>query len=239
MKTKPEVKETYEKHGPYNRQRLGAPRRPSTPPATRVILGDASISVQGWPSRGGLIVLSHATAVDFDFLELDRVAPPRHRDPSQAAEDRLCQRLLLLGARWFDSLDRYGYIAGLEDGDGRDVATFEAGDRPAPTRMDTAWVGVAFPGGDPGNGFWVAEFVRRMLGGFGTGSDNLVPLDAARVSLAKTMDEKCQILQGLGAKFYSNPDEYVGNVCLDAWKWKSTGEVGPLESATVDEDEEE
>jgi hypothetical protein len=48
--------------------------------------------------EGGLIVLEHATTLDFDILGLNSIHPPMRRDPDQHAEDKLCQRLLLLGA---------------------------------------------------------------------------------------------------------------------------------------------
>jgi hypothetical protein len=56
-----------------------------------------------------------------------------------------------------------------------------------------------------------------------------VPTDAARLTLATNMDERCEILKGTGAKFYKSLDEYEGGAYLRAWQTKWEGEVEPLE----------
>lgn len=86
------------------RAHIGAP--PGPPPidvTLRTVFEESSVSLWAWPSRGGLIVLQCATAVDFDFLGLDRGMPPLQRHSSPSAEDDFCRRLLLLGAKWWDS----------------------------------------------------------------------------------------------------------------------------------------
>lgn len=57
----------------------------------------------------------------------------------------------------------------------------------------------------------------------------LMPGDAGRVYLAKTMAEKCAIVEKMGGKFYTSLTEYDGAACLNAWKEKTQGEHGPLE----------
>jgi hypothetical protein len=63
--------------------------------------------------------------------------------------------------------------------------------------------------------------------------DELVPTDAARVTLAMNMDERCEISKDMGAKFYKSLDEYDGDAYLKAWQTKWQGEVGPLEQTWV------
>jgi hypothetical protein len=73
----------------------------------RCIIFDDAISIFGYPSRGGYIILERADAIDFDFLKISRFDPPLTRATAPEAEDECCQRLLLLGAKWFDSESRY------------------------------------------------------------------------------------------------------------------------------------
>lgn len=111
MRTPAHLRKPNCKRGP-----LGASAKPLRyPPTERTVFLEDSISVWGWPSRGGLIVLESVTALDFDFLGLDSLHPPMRRDPNQDTEDMLCQRLLLLGAKWFDSRDRYGFVGNVAE----------------------------------------------------------------------------------------------------------------------------
>ncbi|OIW30176.1 hypothetical protein CONLIGDRAFT_714572 [Coniochaeta ligniaria NRRL 30616] len=200
------------------------PRR--FPPTLRVNFVEDAVDVWGWPSRGGVVVLRRATAVDFDFLGLDPVDPPPLRDRDQDAEDALCRRLLLLGAKWFDSDERRGFVADLEDDD-------DYGEQPPPTLMERRWVAVAYPDGrrgpEGGGGVWVAEFDTVMRGLLE--EDNPVPENAPQVQLARNMAEKVEILKRMGGKFYSSLEDYErggGKACLNSWATKTTGEVGPL-----------
>jgi len=181
---------------------LGRPAKPSRPPPTkRTVLLQNSVSVWGWPSRGGLIVLEHVTALDFDFLGLDSIHPPMRRDPDQHAEDKLCQRLLLLGAKWFDSYDRYTFVAGVAEDHDPSILALEAGEEQAPTTIERRWVSVAHPSGLDG-GVWVAEFDTVMYGM--QEKNDLLPADAGKVLLTKTMNEKGEILQSIGGKFFAS-----------------------------------
>ncbi|KAJ9144368.1 hypothetical protein NKR19_g6482 [Coniochaeta hoffmannii] len=219
---------------PVDRGRLGQyqpslNRRP--PPTTRINFIENEVGVWGWPSRGGVIVLQRVTALDFDFLGLDPVDPPMLRDRDQDAEDALCQRLLLLGAKWFDSDQRRGFIAGLAEDDDRAVTALELEEQPWPTLMERRWVAVAYPDGrgPGGGGLWVAEFdtvIRGVLE-----KDNLVPANAPQVQLARNMAEKVEVLKRMRGKFYASLEEYGrggGKACLNSWATKTTGEVGPL-----------
>lgn len=61
-----------------------------------------------------MIVLDSAEVIDFEFLGLSPLDPPVKRLDNQAAEDAFCQRLLLLGAKWWDSEARYLAVVQLE-----------------------------------------------------------------------------------------------------------------------------
>lgn len=86
----------------------------------------------------------------------------------------------------------------------------------------------------PQGGFWVAEYDTAMFGM--QEKHNLVPPGASNVLLAKTMDEKCEILRGMGAKFYASLDQYDGAACFNAWKEKTRGEFGPLFQTSYQEE---
>ena len=197
--------------------------------STRIAFNEDSLSVWAWPSRGGIIVLDHALGLDFEFLGLDPVNLAMHRDTDQDSEDVLCQRLLLLGAKWFDSSQRRGFVAGVAEGDERDLMAIQDETRAPPSRMERRWVSVAHMSE---GGFWVAEFDIPIPGYHD--KHNLVPGGVAQVQLARSMVEKAEILKRIGAKFYASLDEYSagdGAACLNAWKTKFSGELGPLQKA--------
>jgi hypothetical protein len=217
----------------HKRGSLGQSAKPDrSPPTTRTVCNQDSVLVWAWPSRGGLIVLERATALDFDFLGLDSVHPPMRRDPDQDAEDKLCERLLLLGAKWFDSQERYQFVAGVAEDYDPDILALEAGKAQAPTTMERRWVSVGLPS-RPKGGLWVAEYDTVMYGM--QEKYNLLPTDAGKVSLARTMDEKCEILKSMGARFFASLEQYDGAACLRAWQEKTQGEFGPLVQTQYEE----
>jgi hypothetical protein len=179
--------------------------------------------VWAWPSRGGLIVLERVTPVDLDFLGLDPMRLRLERDPDQHAEDRLCQQLLHLGAKWFDSPERYRFVSGVFEEDECCVDDLVAGVVEDLTAMERQWVCVGITSSE---GLWVAEYETALP--FMQDKHNLKPEDSAKVLLARTMDERCSILKGMGAKFYENIEQYDGTACIRAWEKKTTGEIGPL-----------
>lgn len=226
-----------EKKGP-RRGPIGGPIRPRPPQdvaTLRVSTGQYTTDLWGWPSRGGVICLDRAIALDFEFLGLDSVNPPMRRDRDQDAEDLFCQRLLLLGAKWFDNEERCCFVAEVAENEEPALNAIITGDEPKPSTMERRWVSVAFPDGQsPEGGFWVLEFESGMRGTpsfFVEKSKKpvLMPGNAGRVHLAKTMTEKCAILEKMGAKFYTSLAEYDGPSCLNAWTQKKHGEFGPLE----------
>ena len=188
-----------------------------------VFLGK-TVSVWAWPSRGGLIVLERVTPVDIDFLGLDPVHLPIQRDPDQDAEDRFCQQLLRLGAKWFDSVERFHVVACVAVDDQRYIDDLVDGLAEPLTTMERQWVCVGITSGER---LWVAEFDTPLL--FIEDKYNQEPDGSTRVLLARTMEERCSILKDLGAKFYENIEQYDGKACLRAWEKKTIGEVGLLE----------
>lgn len=72
---------------------------------------------------------------------------------------------------------------------------------------------MAHPNGLDG-GFWVAEFDTVMHGM--QEKNNLLPGDAGKVLLAKTMDEKSEILKSMGGRFFASLEQYDDAACLNA-----------------------
>ncbi|KAL6415969.1 hypothetical protein AUP68_00176 [Ilyonectria robusta] len=221
------------KPGPWPRRgpRGGPPPPPRFRATRRLADGEDIAILWGWPSRGGKIVLERATGVDCEFLGLDPVQSQLRRDPDQDVEDRFCQRLLLLGAKWFDSQERAGHIFTMQEGYDVHSLTHEIKEIPRATKMERRWTSVGWP---KDGGFWVAEYDTPMRG---PREKILVPNDANRVLLARSMEEKCDILKSMGAKFYATLDEYDGVSCLNAWETKTEGEFGPLVKTQYEEDE--
>jgi len=201
------------------------PRTFYKPPTRRTVMTDDTICLYAWPSRGGLIVLEGTDAIDFTFLGLDRLDPPLRRDSDQAAEDSFCQQLLLLGAKWWDSEERYRFLAEVSERMSPAISELDEEKKPYPTMREKRWVKVGWPSKPPG-GLWVAEFETDMYDI--EEEENRVPEDAARVMLARDMDERCEILRRLGGRFFGSLDEYEGEAFLRAWDEKVEGEVGPL-----------
>lgn len=214
-------------HNPdYKRHHLGqSGKRPKLQANNRTVFVDDKTFLWAWPSRGGLIVLGNATALDFTFLGLDPVNPPAARDQDQDAEDVFCQQLLRLGAKWYDSVDRYKFVANVCADEEPELSALEAEDEADLTLMERRWVSVGWPSEGRGD-FWVAEYDQALYKILEP--KNMLPSEASQVHLARTMDEKCAILQGLGAKHYQSIKEYQGATCLNAWEEKTSGEVGPL-----------
>lgn len=209
------------------RLRIGGSSTPKPNfPTKRTVYCDNKIKVYGWPSRGGLVVLDRVTLVDFDFLGFDTVSPPLKRDRDQDAEDEVCKRLLLLGATWFDSQDRYDIVAAVEDDFDPLILKIKSGEAPAPTKTERRWVEVGYPSESQGGGLWVAEYDNPVFGPPWQGPP--IPGEDVHLLLARNMEEKCEILRQLGARFLEKLEDYDGAGCLRAWEEKETGEVGPL-----------
>ena len=191
-------------------------------------------------SRGGVIILEEATHVDFTFLGLSKTDPPLKRDYGHESnenvdrdsvavkEDALCQRLILLGAKWWDSEARYQFVKSVEAGQGPAIADVDWGRVEEPRLRKRRWVRVGLEGvtttvssvpremhaefdhrdEDEGVGLWVLDCDSNMHNVLE--EENMVPMDAGRLGLARSMDERCRILKSLGARFYGGLEDYDG-----------------------------
>lgn len=178
----------------------------------RTIFNDREAYIFAWPSKGGVIILD-ADAIDMEFLGLDPLDPPLKRLPDQAEEDEFCKRLLLLGAKWWDSEARRRLVWSAREEIER-VREFEEETEPLPTMKERRFVCVGWPST---GGLWVAEFDTHLF--WIEEEDNVVPEDTARLRMARTMDERCKVLRDrFQAKFYHDPREYKGYGDLNAWE---------------------
>lgn len=195
-------------------------------------------AIYGWPSRGGVIILERATNVDLTFLGLDVLNPPLKRDynsdlyAASLKEDSFCQRLLLLGAKWWDSVARYHFVEEVDVGLQPAIEDVDAGRVPEPTLRERRWVRVgwendAAAAATGSCGLWLLDCDLNMHGVLE--EENMVPENAGRIGLARSMRERCEILNRLGARSFNSLAEYEGkSTFLRAWEWKYDEEVGEL-----------
>jgi len=202
---------------PHQRSTSAAPNAPTTP-----------ASAQSSPTpkhKGGVIVLNSADAIDLQFLRLDPLDPPLQRLSDQTAEDAFCQRLLLLGAKWWDSEARYDAVSAMEDVAQGFTRNLDE-DAPTPTMREKRLIKVAWPST---GGVWVADFDTTWAGV--DEEDRLLPDDAdvGRLKMARTMDERAALLRDrFGARHYGDIGEFEGYGYFNCWETKDEGEVGPL-----------
>ncbi|KAH8731838.1 hypothetical protein GQ44DRAFT_603934 [Phaeosphaeriaceae sp. PMI808] len=146
---------------------------------------NSTITIYGWPSRGGVIVFEAASPADFDSLQLDRMDPPMHRYRTLEEEDVFCQKLLLLGAKWWDSVRRCILLTSEET----DIHALDESDEPEPTLRERYWASVAWPST---GGLVVSEWDTNMWG-VGIHAE-VAPTDIERLLLCTNMDERFMIL---------------------------------------------
>jgi hypothetical protein len=167
-------------------------------------------------------VFEAASPADFDFLQLNRIDPPMQRYETPEDEDSFCQKLLLLGAKWWDSVARCTLLTS-ED---TDIHALDDSDEPLPTLRERCWVSVAWPST---SGLVVSEWDTNMYG-VGLRAE-LVPTDISRLLLCTNMDEKANLLK---SRFRGRPwdtvADYKGNSFIGSWSFKDTGEVGQFQN---------
>jgi hypothetical protein len=190
----------------------------------RTMFGENEASIYAWSSRGGVIILNKADAVDFEFIGINPLDPPLERMENQEEEESICQRLLLLGAKWWDSEARYSIIDALEKGESHaGERAFVIGDQPPATMREKRFVKVAWPST---GGIWVSEFDTVFAGV--DEEDNLLEESPSRLQMARSMDERSAVMRKhFNAKFYNSIEEYEGHAFLKAWQENNNGEVGP------------
>jgi hypothetical protein len=190
----------------------------------RASFDDNEASIYAWPSRGGVIILNKADAIDFEFVGLNPIDPPSSRFKEQEDEDAFCQHLLLLGAKWWDSEARYSIFVAHKKGAGCAVmGRFAVSKQPPVTMRERRFVKVAWPST---GGLWVAEFDTDIVGI--DEEENLVPTEPSRLQMARTMDQRRDLLRDhFEGTFYKSLEDYEGYAFLKSWE-KHSGEVGPL-----------
>jgi len=189
--------------------------------------------------------------VDLSFLGLSTTDPPLKRnrgpslinkpdlDPVMLEEDAFCRDLLLLGAKWWDSEARYRFVSRFDAGFQPAIDDVDDGRVAEPVLRERRWVKVGwerttasdvragYDGGTGSGGLWVLDCDTNMEGILE--EDNQPPPDAGRVNLARSMAERCEILERLGGRYFAGLEEYDGeSTYLRAWECKSEGEVGEL-----------
>lgn len=192
----------------------------------RIYFASSEVNLFGWPSRGGVIVLERAESPDFNFLGLDRIYPPEKRHENPDGEDEFCKKLLLLGAKWWDSISRYSLLKGADEGEADCIVALEEGPEPEPSLRERYWVCVAWPSS---GGLVVSEF-QTTVGPLGVNDDNFVPEDVARLRLCRNMDERAAMLkERFHGETFANVKEYQGNAFIGSWSWKEDGEHGAFQ----------
>lgn len=151
------------------------PKPEDTPlPTVRTVFSDTLTTVYGWPSTGGVWV-HKCDAIELDFLGLPRFeSSPTERFSKE--EDDFCQRLELIGARFFENDHAYYVQVYLRH-----------------SSNHHSWYG--WPAVVPDGGMWAlwtqGETEPRLL-------------QTARIRNALTMQERCRAIEMLGGRFYPN-----------------------------------
>lgn len=184
---------------------------------TRTSITDTDVNVYGWPSRGGMILLRQVTHLDLEFLNLDPLEHPIQRLPLGEAEDAFCRRLLL--ATWWDSYDLIRFVATADDA----MDDLDNDLVPWPTFRERRWAKVAWPST---GGLCVAEFDTNIAGF--EEEDNMLPNDAARLLMARNMDERAKLIMRIGGRFFARVEGYEGWAYIRAWEHKTDAEIGSL-----------
>lgn len=151
----------------------------------RAVFVDYGCTLYSWPSSGGVIIKDNANGVEMVFLGLDRFNPPSERFEDAEAEDAFGRELRKIGGKRWKSEQRYldAYFA---EGNG--------------TKLTEAELKVNIYGWPDNGGLWVLHYP----------TEEDVPNDIARLNMAFTMEERCQLLKEYNAKFYENPRDYGG-----------------------------
>lgn len=176
-----------------------------------------------------MIALENPSIPDFDFLDLSRMYPPTTRLSDSRTEDEFCKRLLLLGAKWYDSLSRLIFLRCI-DGDAPDTLCIDAledGSEPLPTQRERTWVSIAWPS----TGEVVVAEWNTIMYGYGKDDDRFLPVEElGRLRLCKDMDEKATILkEWFEGKAIEDIQAYEGNWWLQIWDSKESGEHGKMQ----------
>lgn len=127
--------------------------------------------------------------------------------------------LLLLGTKWWDSEARYRFVAGVGARIQPAIEEVESRREEEAVLREKRWVRIRWEevavsdAGGWGVGYrncvsWVLGCDINMHGVLEEG--NIVPADAGRVSLARSIDEQYKILKKMGAQIFGGLEEYEG-----------------------------
>ncbi|KAI8169541.1 hypothetical protein K4K49_003802 [Colletotrichum sp. SAR 10_70] len=214
----------------------------TSPNAPRFEIVTTHIHVFGYPTDQGdgvnVVALEDVSAIDLAFLSLpyeplnNSIWQASHKDPfhsrpavylrfsdpvrlpDQDAENEFCRRLLRLGARRWESLDRFRFVLGAINYDDLVIDEIEGGFASVPTSEERRWVSVAWPAG---GGVCIAEIPRR-LPDFGeheefSARQNLILERRSILRMARNMDEKASMLmETFEGKMYENVGEVDSRV---------------------------
>lgn len=138
-------------------------------------------TVMCWPSVGGIIVNTHVSSVELDFLKLSRFeAVPRSENISE--EDEFCRQLRRTGGKWWVS---YGDFIEAVDAKMRPISAKE---------RESLLLGWPKDGG-----VWVMKETNWYNFSREPGS--------WRLRNAHTMEERCKAMEMSGAVYFENPED--------------------------------
>jgi hypothetical protein len=144
-------------------------------------------TIYAWPCSGGVVIKDDADVVDMAFLGFDRFLPPTHRFPAeqQEREEEFARLLRRVGGKWWSSPLRASQVAmGWKEAEGSERESWFFGWAPA----------------DGSGGVWALCYDV---------DDERIP-ETAILRMAVTMEERCVLLEKLGAKLYADPRECEG-----------------------------
>jgi len=186
------TKTSIDHHGMENGRPAGPTcQRIYRDPNRRASFSGNACSVYSWPSSGGVIIKDEVDAVELMFLGLERLNPQMKRDIDPAVEDAFGRELRKIGGKWWRSEQRSLDVT-VAQGNGRE-----------PTAEERK---VQVFGWPSSGGLLVLE----------SESHEEMPEDIGRLTLAFTMEERCQLLEErFHAMVYNDPREYEG--LADVW----------------------
>ncbi|KAJ5888354.1 hypothetical protein N7495_008395 [Penicillium taxi] len=139
--------------------------------------------VRGWPSQGGLYELDIPSRVEPEFLQLDlfnNMLRPSPSDPEwQAKENAHCDRMRRLGATWWknDHEEDYDELFGHYE-----------------KKWEKKYTRIGWP---TGGGVWAWQTTQMEAAKQGGG----------KLLSARTMDERCKLIEMLGGVFFADPKD--------------------------------
>ncbi|KAJ6112187.1 hypothetical protein N7523_008248 [Penicillium sp. IBT 18751x] len=139
-------------------------------------------TIKGWPSQGGIYTLDVSSRVEIEFLELDpfnNTRRPTNSDPEwQQKENAHCDRMRRLGPTWWPS----------------ELSWFESKISGMLNERSNNYVRV---GWTPDGGAWVWKTTKEGASERG----------GAKLQNARTMEERCLVIERLGGIFYADPKD--------------------------------